>query len=362
MVQVAARVVEAARGAERWLAGRETPFVENAWYVAGFSTEFSRVLKARTILGRPLVLYRSGDGKPVAMDDRCPHRSFPLSKSRLDGDTIICGYHGLTYDRSGRCVAIPGEAREPRGIGVRSYPLREQGPLVWIWLGAEEPASELPLGGWTADAAWPSSNTYFRLKANYLSLHENLLDLTHLSFLHADTFGTPDYALAPYEVELDDEAGHFAVLRTVTPTRLPPIWGRPTRLEGKDAARIARSEFLGPSTHMVNVRFWACETAEDQRPDLQVRTGHMATPETANTTHYFIHHARNFAVDDEAVTRFMHDQLLAAFQEDVDGLEALEAMIAATPPGDYYEVAIAADRAGLAMRRWIRRQAEREAI
>ncbi len=362
MVQAATRSVETARGAMRLLAGRHTPFIENCWYVAGFAHEFSRKLKARTILGRPLVLYRCQDGSPAAMDDRCPHRSFPLSKSRLNGDTIVCGYHGLTYDRTGKCVAIPGEDREPRGVGVRSYPLRVQGPLVWIWMGDAEPAADLPLGDWAADPMWPSSNAYFHLKASYIALHENLLDLTHLSFLHAETFGTPDYALAPYEVDLDDEAGHFAVARSVIPTRLPPVWARPTGLEGRDAARVARSEFLAPSLHRVSVRFWGCDVPEAERPDMVITTAHLATPETATSTHYFIHHARNFAQADEGVTQFMHEQLTAAFQEDVDGLEAVEAMVAATPPDDYYEISIAADRAGVAMRRWLHRQAERERI
>ena len=362
MSHVAARTVEAARGADRWLANRQTPFIANCWYLAGFAHEFCRALTARTILGRPLVFYRTADGLPVAMDDRCPHRSFPLSKSRLEGDAVVCGYHGLKYSAEGRCVAIPGETREPRGIGVRSYPLREQGPLVWIWVGDAEPEAALPLGGWAADPAWPSSNGYFHLKASYLALHENLLDLTHLSFLHADSFGTPDYALAPFEVETDEDAGRFAVMRSVIPTRLPPVWARPTGLEDKDAARVARSAFLAPSVHEVGVRFWGCDVPEAERPDMRIATAHLATPETATSTHYFIHHGRNFAPGDQAMTRFMHDQLMGAFQEDVDGLEAVESMIAATPPEDYYEIAIAADRAGLAMRRWIRRHAERERI
>lgn len=360
MARTATRAIEAARVADARLAWRDTPFLFDHWYVAGLAEDFSRILKPRTILGRPLVLYRTRAGAPVALSDRCVHRSFPLSRSRLEGDTIVCGYHGMRYAADGRCTEIPAQQSEPRGIGVRAYPLREQGPLVWIWMGEGDPAADLPLGDWATDPDWPSSNAAFHLKASYIALHENLLDLTHLSYLHADTFGTPDYAFAPYSVEADDANGRFAILRSVMPTRLPPVWARPSGLEGRDAARIARSEFRGPSLHTVTVRMYAMDTPEAERPDLRIATAHLATPETATSTHYFIHHGRNFGQDDPSITGFMHDQLVAAFREDVEGLEAVEEAIAQTPPADRYEISVAADRAGLAMRRWILREAERE--
>lgn len=361
MAHTARRVIEAARLADSRLAGRDTPFLFEHWYVAGLAEDFTRTLKPRTILGRPLVLYRSEAGAPVALSDRCVHRSFPLSKSRLEGDTIVCGYHGMRYEPGGRCVEIPAQSGTPRGIGVRAYPLREQGPLVWIWMGEGEPAAELPLGDWATDPAWPSSNAYFHLKASYIGLHENLLDLTHLSYLHADTFGTPDYAFAPYTVESDKAAGRFSILRTVMPTRLPVVWAKPSGLEGRDAARIARSEFRGPSLHTVSVQMYGLDTPEAERPDLRITTAHLPTPETATSTHYFIHHGRNFGQDDPSITGFMHRQLTAAFREDVEGLEAVEEMWAKTPSADRYEISVAADRAGLAMRRWIHREAERAA-
>ncbi|MFM2371198.1 MAG: hypothetical protein RIS85_920, partial [Pseudomonadota bacterium] len=130
------RIVAAARRAGAQMADRNTPFLFDCWYVAGFGAEFGRELMARTLLGRPLVFYRRQDGAPVAMSDRCVHRSFPLSRSKLDGDTIVCGYHGLRYDSDGACVEAPALGGQcPAGIGVRSYMLREQGPLVWIWMG-----------------------------------------------------------------------------------------------------------------------------------------------------------------------------------------------------------------------------------
>jgi vanillate O-demethylase monooxygenase subunit len=335
------------------MADRDTPFVFNCWYVAGFSHEFRRELFPRTILGKALVFYRTQDGKPAALSDRCVHRSFPLSRSKLDGDTVVCGYHGLRFDRHGDCIEVPAQQGScPAGIGVRSYPLCEQGPLVWIWMGDGEPDTDLPAGEWIGDPNWPASQQYYHLPASYVALHENLLDLTHLSFLHAGTFGTPDFACAPYELELDEENGNFKLIRTVKPTRLPPVWAQPLGLTGVDAVRQTTSEFVAPSTHLVHGHFHALADEGDPL-DTRIITAHLPTPETATSTHYFIHHGRNFAIEDDAVTDFMQQQLTAAFTEDVEGLTELEKLVGATPREDRFEISLASDRAGVAMRRWL---------
>jgi phenylpropionate dioxygenase-like ring-hydroxylating dioxygenase large terminal subunit len=355
-------LVTGSRAAMRQLADRDTPFVANAWYVAAFAEEIGRTLLRRTILGRPVVLYRTQTGVPVALEDRCVHRSFPLSRSKLDGDSIVCGYHGMRYDCSGRCIEVPSQRQVGSGLGVRAFPLIEAGALVWIWMGdgAADPAAMPDIGAWVGDPAWPASSHYFELRANYLALHENLLDLSHLSYLHAESFGTPDYARAPFSAEVDEQRGHFALLREVAPTRLPPLWAKTTGLEGVDAVRSVRSEFLSPALHIVSVRFWAYGQPECERPDMQVKTAHIVTPESVGSTHYFIYHARNFAQHSPGVTRFMHEGLLEAFREDVTGLEAIERNVAATPPAEYVEVSFNADRAGVAMRRYVKTQAERE--
>jgi vanillate O-demethylase monooxygenase subunit len=280
----------------------------------------------------------------------------------LEGDTIICGYHGARYDSRGACIAVPSQAQAPRGLGVRSYPVVEQGPLVWIWMGdGDGDVSQIPdIGWWTTDPKWASSRDYFDLKANYVGLHENLLDLTHLTFLHGATFGTPDYASAPYSTEVDEANGHFGVERSVIPTKLPPIWSRTTGIGDKDAARVARTDFLSPAIQVINTRFWEVAIPEDVRPDMAIKTAHIMTAATATETHYFVYHARNFALEDDSVTQFMHEQLVAAFIEDVEGLQAVEEMTKATPEEEYYEVSFAADRAGVAMRRYIRQRAEAE--
>ena len=218
-------IVRAASVAMHQLADRDTPFVKNEWYVAAFAAELQRSLLKRTVLGQRLVMYRTLAGVPVALDDRCAHRSFPLSSGLLDGDTVICGYHGLRYDAKGDCIEVPSQKVCPKGIGVRAFPLVERGPFVWAWFG-DTPAdpSRIPATPWLESGEWVSSQGYFHLPGNYVSLHENLLDLTHLSYVHASSFGTPDYAAAPYETNLRD--GHFEITRRVVPTQLPPVWAQ----------------------------------------------------------------------------------------------------------------------------------------
>jgi vanillate O-demethylase monooxygenase subunit len=349
-----AQVIRATQAASARLADRHTPFVYDDWYVAAYADEIGAQLLARTLLGRRIVMYRASSGQVVALEDRCPHRSMPLSAGTLDKDSIVCAYHGFRFDTRGDCIEVPSQASCPRNMGIRAYRTLERGPLVWIWMGDEASADEsrLPAQDWLQDAAWETSRGYLELKASYVRLHENLLDLTHLSFLHAKSFGTPDYAKAAFETELGEH--RFALIRRVVPTTLPPVWAVPTGLTGEgQAARIVRSEFLGPGLHEVSVTFYDCHLAEDQRQHFRIRTAHMPTPETATTSHYFIVHGRDFVQDDAQMTRFMHEQLFVAFQEDVTGLALQEQALAGTPEDELFEFSVAADGPALAMRRYL---------
>jgi vanillate O-demethylase monooxygenase subunit len=338
------------------LADRNTPFVSDEWYVVAYGGELRRELLERTVLGKRLVLFRTAAGAPVALDDRCPHRSYPLSAGRLDGDTIVCGYHGLRFDAAGDCIEVPSQATCPKGVGVRNYPLVERGPFVWGWFGdaARADPAAIPATPWLEGEQWASSQDYFHLPGNYVSLHENLLDLTHLSYVHADSFGTPDYARAPYEVE--SREGYYRITRSVIPTRLPPVWGRPTGLLHEHAARIATSEFRSPGLHVVGVTFYDSRLPVAGRPEFRIRTCHVPTPETHGSTHYFIVHSRDFALADAGITEFMRGQLMGAFNEDVAALGRLEAVLA-DPPEDYYEISFASDAAAVAMRRYLKERA-----
>lgn len=338
------------------MADRNTPFITQEWYVVAFAAEITRSLLKRTVLGRRLVLFRTSAGLPVGLEDRCPHRSYPLSAGKLDGNTIVCGYHGLRFDPAGDCVEVPSQPTCPKGVGVRAYPLVERGPFVWGWFGdpAQADQAAIPATSWLENDQWTSSQDYFHLPGNYVSLHENLLDLTHLSYVHADSFGTPDYARAPYDV--DQKEGHYRITRSVVPTRLPPVWGRPTGLQHDHAARIATSEFLSPGLHVVSATFYDNDLPPQARPEFRIRTCHVPTPETNGSTHYFIVHSRDFALEDAGVTAFMREQLMLAFAEDVGALSLLEQVLSESAE-DHYELSFASDAAAVAMRRYLKKRA-----
>lgn len=354
-------IVAAARRAGDGMANRNTPFVFNDWYVAALGAEVSRSLLARKLLGRNILLFRTEGGEAVALDDRCAHRSYPLSRGTLEGDTVVCGYHGFRYDAAGDCIEVPAMATCPRSIGVRRYPLVERGPLLWIWMGDPDLADEAKVADteYLSSPDWVCSQGYLHLPGNYVSLHENLLDLTHLSYVHAKSFGTPDYARAPYKTELGE--GHYLVRREVIPTTLPAVWGEPSDLMGiPTAARIASSEFLSPGYHRVTTSFYDSAVPESERRICSIRTAHLPTPETSRSTHYFIVHARDFALDQADVTTTMHDRLFTAFREDVEALSALEKILDDTPDDEFYEISVTTDGPSVAMRRHLLKRSKEE--
>jgi phenylpropionate dioxygenase-like ring-hydroxylating dioxygenase large terminal subunit len=188
------------------LADHTTPLLYNQWYVAGLGSEFQHALMERTFLNRSLVLYRTGEGKPVAFQNRCVHRSYPLASGMLEGDDIRCRYHGAKYNSAGEMIEVPCQEHCPR-IRLRQYALREIGPLVWIWMGEAEAiaGTEPPSTPWLVSGGdWEFGSGFAHINGNYLLMMENLMDLSHLPFLHRDTFNFPaSYARIPAQVETD---------------------------------------------------------------------------------------------------------------------------------------------------------------
>ena len=354
-------IVDGARAAMRALADRSTPLIRNEWYVAAFAHEVGRTLLRRTLLGTSLVLFRTTTGLPVAMDNRCPHRSYPLSSGHLDGDTLACGYHGMRFDTEGNCIELPAIAKCPKGIGVRTYPVVEKGAICWIWMGAQDPdLNRIPAPHWMADSDWAGADAYYHLAGSYVSLHENLLDTSHLSFLHAKTIGSPDYVRAPTTIEISD--GRFALNRLVYPTRLPEALVKLTGLDATaDVVRAVRNEFLAPGYYEATTLLYDKARDAADRPEFSIRVAHMPTPETLTSTHYFIYVARNFAQTDALSHRVMVKNMLSAFEEDVIGLAMQEDMQRAAG-NDLYEVSFESDALTIAMRRYLKLRANAEQL
>lgn len=342
------------------MADAGTPFVHDAWYVVACGSDVGREPMAVTVLGKSVVLFRTLSGKAVALRNRCCHRSFPLSHGKIDGDTIVCGYHGLRYDTEGRCVGIPMQKSIPSAVRVESFPTMERGPFVWIWPGdkARADSTPVPHQEWMDHPDWDAGWAYLHIKGSYVHLHENLLDLSHLSFLHARTFGTPEYARAPIEARIS--GADIQVWRHVE-CRLPAIYAQPLGWGGALARRSSGSQFVAPGLHVNTGIFRNLERpAAPESESPTVKVAQLITPETAHGTHYRYLVARNFARGSADVTRFMMEQQAAAFSEDVFAIERVTELELAEASAPFREISLASDKAGVLMRRHLKQLAERE--
>ena len=168
--------------------------LRNQWYCAAFGHELKQQPLGRTFLNEPVALYRTAAGTPVAFEDRCCHRRAPLSHGRIEGDNLRCLYHGLLYNPDGTAIWAPGQDRLPQGARVRSYPVVESHGWIWIWPGDPELADPKTAPSYDKydDPKWAAYDELIPMKANYFLVVDNLLDLSHLPFVHAATIGSPE--------------------------------------------------------------------------------------------------------------------------------------------------------------------------
>ncbi len=179
-------------------------FLRNAWYAAIWSKELRERPIARTIIGQKLVLFRGASGRPAALADRCCHRAAPLSKGEVVGDSLRCGYHGLRFDHAGRCVEVPIQEQIPKGAQVPSYPAIERQNVLWVWMGdaARADPARIPDLPWLDSPDWTTTPGYLHVEANAQLLVDNLLDFTHVPYVHPGTLaGDPREATVPIKTE-----------------------------------------------------------------------------------------------------------------------------------------------------------------
>ncbi|MZE81501.1 aromatic ring-hydroxylating dioxygenase subunit alpha [Streptomyces xinghaiensis] len=341
-----------------------TAFVRNQWYVAAYGREVGRELLGRTVLDEPILLYRTEDGRAVAMSDRCVHRRFPLSQapSRLDGDQVTCGYHGFTYGTDGVCVFVPGQQRIPRTARLKTYPVIEQDSFVWVWIGDHEPGGIVP-----PRAPWMDSPDYTvvsgmePIDGGYGLLVDNLLDLSHETYLHGGYIGTPEVARTPITTEVDDAAGIVYVSRHMDDAECPPFYAKSTGIETR-ITRWQDIEYHAPCLYLLHSRI-APVGAPGPGPDgsdphaFHVEVVYGITPSTERTTYDFWAVARDFALGDEKVSEFLHTSNHTVVMQDVVALNALQKSLDTEKPG-YQELSINIDTGGLAARRILARLAQ----
>lgn len=345
-------------------------YVRNCWYVAAWDYELkSGELISRTILGEPIVLYRASDGALVALADRCCHRFAPLSLGRIEGDDLRCMYHGLKFDRSGRCIEIPGQDMIPQTACVRTYPAAEAHSWIWVWMGDQAKADPtlIPPAVGLADPDWNLRSGQLDYAANYLLINDNLTDFTHLSYVHANSFGaTEAFARTRPTVERLERGVRIwrwlsDGLRKDAPTRVH------RRGEGDNWQSY---DFLAPGVllmHTVVCPFGTAERFGHRPPDLsQVEvvsenfTSQAVTPMTERTSRYFFSWGPRSGEGSHALAEAMMELALVAFGEDKTMIEAQQRVIDMGP--EQKEVLTSADVGPMQMRAALQRliKAERE--
>lgn len=349
-------------------------FLRNRWYVAAWADDVGREPLGRILLGDYVCLYRKEDGTPVALENRCPHRNLPLSEGNLIGDNVQCAYHGLEFDETGACVHVPGQPEAPEWACVRTYPLVERHRWLLIWMGDPAEADEALIPDFhrnLSDPDWDGATGQTYVKAGYRLVLDNLLDLSHLSYVHSSSTGNRAVA---EEAELINEFDGDIVNTT---RWMPGIEAASAIVDFAgyqgEIDRWQYSRYLPPSY------IYICNgTADAGKGPPQSERGqemgqwgfhvyHAMTPETDTRTHQFwavIAPKKNIPAGMEETFRAVMRNVLA---EDLDVYEAQQKAIDLDPEavdGDANPKGIIpADGALIEMRKVIRRlhRAEQQA-
>ena len=329
-------------------------FIRNAWYVAAWDHEIGREPMARSILGEPIVFFRKEDGDVVALEDRCCHRLLPLSLGWVNGDQIQCGYHGLVFDETGACVEIPFQKTISKAAKVRAYPIVERHRWVWIWMGDAGLADPDLITDfhWLNDPNWGAKGTCLHVKCNYKLIVENLLDLTHLAYVHSSTIGNDAVAISA-DVTFERGENDVTVTRWTMDQPPPPTFAKVGDFKG-NVDRWQIIHFTPPC--FVRLDVGACDTGTGAREGrrqggIRMRNLNAITPETETSTHYFWAQAHEFDVDNEALTETIFNQVNTAFLEDVEIFEAQQNMIDLDPAAKMVD--LHSDAGGVAARKII---------
>ena len=338
-------------------------FVRNCWYVAGWDSDVTAEGPvARTILNEPIVLYRASDGGLVAFTDRCCHRFAPLSMGRVEGDDLRCMYHGLKFDRTGRCVDIPGQDLIPQSACVKTYPVAEKHSWIWVWMGDPARADEalIPPAVGFGDPNWTLRRGHLDYEANYLLINDNLTDFTHLSYVHANSFGaTEAFARSRPTVERLDRGVRIwrwmnDGLREDAPTRVH---------RRADGDMWQTYDFLAPGILLMLTATFPDGTAErfahgppdysQVRPLAENFTSQAVTPMTDKTSRYFFSWGPRSGEGSDAVADAMLQVAHMAFSEDRTVIEAQQRSMDMAP--GLKEVLTSADVGPMQMRAALQR-------
>ena len=302
----------------------------NQWYVAAWDHEVTREPVERWILNKPIAFYRKENGTPVALDGRCPHRSFPLGKSRVVGDNLQCGYHGIAFRPDGSCAEIPTQLIAPSVCKVRAYPLVKRANWLWIWMGEQDGAdeglipSEEALGTSNDDYVFAGAS-YNLVQSRYMLLHENLFDLTHLGYLHRTTLGSGGAQNTVPKVNRGDNWIETVYSQKNIP--IPEFYAKLANYKGNVDWYQGLKLYL-PCLHVGGADIHMPSAGEGRGERLgSNRVLHALTPATRHSTHYFFTLGQTWNKD-AAVSQRLFDYVEQnIIPEDITGAVYIEEMI-----------------------------------
>lgn len=334
-------------------------FPKNAWYVACTPDELAGKPLGRRICDEPMVFYRGEDGRVAALEDFCPHRGAPLSLGFVEDGVLVCGYHGLAMGEDGRTRAMPGQ--RVRGFPcIRRFPVQERHGFVWVWSGAEEQADDalIPRLEWAESPDWAYGGGLYHIHCDYRLMIDNLMDLTHETYVHASSIGQKeiDEAAPTTRVEGDE----VITSRHMQNVMAPPFWRMALRGNGlADDVAVDRWQicrFTPPSHVLIEVGVAHAGHGGYQAPAERKAASIVVdfiTPESATSIWYFWGMARNFQAHDQALTESIREGQGKIFGEDLEMLESQQRNLLRHPRRDLLKLNI--DAGGVQARRIIER-------
>lgn len=325
----------------------KTPsFPLNAWYAAAWDVELRHELLSRTLCGQKVVMFRKQDGSVAVLEDACWHRLLPLSMGRLEGDELVCGYHGLVYNALGRCVHMPSQETINPSACVRSYPVVERHRFVWVWTGdaaLADPAL-IPDLHWNHDPAWAGDGRTIYARCDYRLVVDNLMDLTHETFVHGSSIGNRAVAEAPFVATHGERSA--TVTRWMLDIDAPPFWANQLRKARGYTGKVDRWQiirFEAPGTITIDVGVAPAGTGAPEGDRSQGVNGmvlNTLTPETATTCHYLWAFVRNYSLHEQNLTTELREGVTRIFHEDELILEAQQKAIDSHPGYSFYNLNI----------------------
>ncbi|MCI0918561.1 aromatic ring-hydroxylating dioxygenase subunit alpha [Stutzerimonas stutzeri] len=340
-------------------------FPKNAWYVACTPDEIATKPLGRMICGERIVFYRGQEGQVAAVEDFCPHRGAPLSLGYVEDGNLVCGYHGLVMGCDGSTVSMPGQ--RVRGFPCnKRFAVQERYGFVWVWPGDFDKADPATIHHleWADSSDWAYGGGLFHIGCDYRLMIDNLMDLTHETYVHSSSIGQKEIDEAAPKTTVDGET--VTTARHMENIMAPPFWQM--ALRGNNLAddvpvdRWQICRFTPPSHVLIEVGVaHAGHGGYEADPKYKASSivVDFITPETETSIWYFWGMARNFNPQDQALTESIREGQGKIFSEDLEMLERQQRNLLAYPDRSLLKLNI--DAGGVQARKILDRLMAREA-